>query len=170
MDKKLTPEYEFLRDLRTIAEQLVSRTTKMDERIREDLVMNSKLLEELKMNNRIFPYYLNYPQAAITAATAVRPVDPDVLAVAGAAGYDRIVVYHELNRLSPKCWVINDGGEQAGSILYAVATSNGIKWSGESEILEHESRAFSNVYEIRVRSPDITLNYRTTEYEPGYLA
>jgi len=170
MDKKLTPEYEFLRDLRKIAEQLASGTTKMDERLREELALKSKVLEELKLFNMNFPYYLNYPQAAITAATALRPTDPDVIAVAGVAGYDRIIVFHELNRLSPKCWVINDGGVQAGSILYAIATSDGIKWSGESEILEHESRAFFNVYEIRVRSPDITLNYRATEYEPGYLA
>lgn len=127
----------------------------------------SKVLEEFKIINRKFPYFINYPQTTVTVATAVRPVDPDVLAVGGAAGYDRIVIFHELNRLSPKCWVINDGTEQAAPILYAIATSDGIKWSGESEILDHEFRAFFNVHEIRVRSPLATTRYRTTEYEPG---
>lgn len=126
----------------------------------------SKVLEEFKIINRKFPYFINYPQTTVTVATATKPADPDVLTVGGAAGYDRIVIFHELHRLSPKCWVKNDGP----GILYAVATSDGIKWSGESEIMLNEFRAFFNVYEIRVRSPDATTRYRTSEYEFGFLA
>lgn len=135
--------------------------------LKANALLMSKVLEESKIINRKFPYFINYPQATVTVATAVRPTDPDVLAVGGAAGYDRISIFHELNRLSPKCWVINDGAEQAAPILYAIATSDGIKWSGESEILDHEFRAFFNVHEIRVRSPSNATRYRTTEYEPG---
>lgn len=139
--------------------------------LKANALLMQNILEDLKIINRKFPYFINYPQATVTVATPVRPADPDVIAVGGAAGYDRIVIFHELNRLSPKCWVMNDGdGAQGSPILYAVATSDGMKWSGESEILTHEFRAFFNVHEIRVRSPGATTRYRTTEYEPGFLA
>jgi len=138
--------------------------------LKANALLMSKVLEESKINTRKFPYFINYPQTTVTVATPVRPADPDVLAAGGAAGYDRIIIFHELNRLSPKCWVINDGVEQAAPILYAISTSDGIKWSGESEILSHEFRAFFNVHEIRVRSPSATTRYRTSEYEPGFLA
>ena len=138
--------------------------------LKANALLMQNLLEDFKINTRKFPYFINYPQTTVTVATPVRPADPDVLAVGGAAGYDRIIIFHELNRLSPKCWVINDGAEQAAPILYAVATSDGMKWSGESEILNHEFRAFFNVHEIRVRSPNAATRYRTSEYEPGFLA
>lgn len=132
--------------------------------------INESVLEKLKVLNKEFPYFLNYPQKAITIATPTKPQDPEVLAnsATGQTGYDRVVVFHELNRISPVCWVMNDGLSGAGT-LYAVSTSDGIKWSGESEILVREFRAFFNVHEIRVRSPAL-VNYRVSEYMPGYLA
>lgn len=140
--------------------------------LKANALLMQNILEDLKIINRKFPYFINYPQAAVTVATPLRPSDPDVLSTGVApGGYDRIVVFHELNRLSPKCWVMNDGdGAQGTPILYAISTSDGIKWSGESEILTHEFRAFFNVYEIRVRSPNAATRYRTSEYEPGFLA
>lgn len=136
--------------------------------LKANALLMQNILEDLKIINRKFPYFINYPQATITVATPVRPADPDVIAVGGAAGYDRIVIFHELNRISPKCWVTNDGdGAQGTPTLFAIATSDGIKWSGESEIFTNEFRAFFNVHEIRVRSPNAATRYRTTEYEPG---
>ena len=136
--------------------------------LRANALLIQKVLDDIKIINREFPYFINYPQATVTAATAARPADPDVIAAGGAAGYDRIVIFHELNRLSPKCWVTNDGdGAQGTPILYAIATSDGMKWSGESEIFTGEFRAFFNVHEIRVRLPGATTRYRATEYEPG---
>ncbi len=144
-------------DDKTIAEIL--------KEIRNNASLLSKVLNELRIINRAFPYFINYPQTSVTVATAAKPADPDVIAAGGAAGYDRVVIFHELNRLSPECFVMNDGP----GTLFAVATSDGIKWSGESEILLHEFRAFLNVHEIRVRSADATTKYRVSEYEPGFL-
>ena len=137
--------------------------------LKANALLMQNILEESKIINRKFPYFINYPRATVTIATPLKPSDPDVLATGVVpGGYDRIVVFHELNRLSPKCWIINDGDGAAGTpILYAISTSDGIKWSGESEILTHETRCFLNVYELRVRSPGATTVYRVTEYEPG---
>lgn len=109
---------------------------------------------------------INIAQTSVTIATSTKPQDPDVIANATAVpaqtGYDRIIIYNEVHRLSNKIWVINDGPDT----LFAVATADAIKWSGESDILPGESRGFFNAYELRVRSPTATTKYRVTEYEP----
>lgn len=137
----------------------------MSDELKEILKEIRELRREI---TRAFPLYLNYPQTAISVATATKPADPSVIAKGGAAGYDSVLVFEQMHRLSPKCWLINDGLEGVGT-LYAVSTSDGISWSGESEILVHEARAFLNVHELRVRSPTL-LSYRVTEYEPVFLA
>lgn len=104
-----------------------------------------------------------YTSITITVATPVRPGSPDILAAGGAAGYDRIAIYfEECPRTSDKVWVINDG---PGS-LFVITTYDYVKWSGEDEIKPGEARAFTTVYELRVRSPLATTTYRITEYEP----
>lgn len=108
---------------------------------------------------------INIGQTQVTAATPVKPSDPDVIVSAGQPGYDVISVFNEKKKLSNKIWVVNDGP----GILFAIASSNGERWTGESEILVKETRAFTQVYELRVRSPDATTKYRVTEYEPAHV-
>ncbi len=108
---------------------------------------------------------INIGQTQVTAATPVKPSDPDVIASAGQPGYDVISVFNEKKKLSNKIWVMNDGP----GILFAMASSNGERWTGESEILVKETRAFTQVYELRVRSPDAATKYRATEYEPAHI-
>ena len=103
-----------------------------------------------------------YPATTVTAATPIKPSDPDVLAVGGAAGYDPVLIFYNGQRISDKVWVINDG---PGS-LFVIASHNLIIWSGEDEIKPGEFRAFTSVYELRVRSPTAGTAYRITEYEP----
>ncbi len=132
---------------------------------------NQEILKQLQTINKDYPLFLNRAQTAITIATATKPQDPDVIAnaAAGQTGYDAITVYDDLHRLAPVIYLMNDGTGGAGT-LYAVSTSDGgIHWSGESEVLVHEFRAFYNVYEIRVRSPALVL-YRVSEYMPAFLA
>lgn len=108
---------------------------------------------------------INIGQTQVTAATPVKPSDPDVIASAGQPGYDVISVFNEKKKLSNKIWVINDGP----GVLFAIASSNGERWTGESEILVKETRALTQIYELRVRSPDATTKYRVTEYEPAHV-
>lgn len=106
---------------------------------------------------------INAARTTVTIATPTRPGNPDMLATAVLPGYDRVFVYLDGQRISRKIWLINDGP----GTLFAIASYNLVKWSGESEILVGETRAFFNVFELRVRSPDVSTRYRLTEYEPA---
>lgn len=129
-----------------------------------------KLKDILSMLVPPFPedIVINRAQTTVSISTPTKPQDPDVIAnaAAGQAGYDTISVFYEKKKLSNKVWVINDGP----GTLFAVATADGQKWSGESEIFPKEFRAFTTVYELRVRSPDASTKYRVMEYEPGHVA
>jgi len=103
-----------------------------------------------------------YPATTVTVATPIKPGNPDIIAAGGAAGYDRVQIFFNGQRISDKVWVINDGPAS----LFVIASYNLIKWGGEDEILPGEWRAFTTIYELRVRSPDGTTKYRVTEYEP----
>lgn len=103
-----------------------------------------------------------YPSTTVTVATPVKPGNPDIIATGGAAGYDRVLIFFNGQRISDKVWVICDG---PGS-LFVLASYDLIKWSGEDEIKPGEARAFTTAYELRVRSPISTTTYRLTEYEP----
>lgn len=107
---------------------------------------------------------INQPRRTLTIATPTRPDSPNIIADAanGITGYDRVLVFFDGQRISSKVWLVNDGP----GTLFAIASYNLIKWSGESEILLGETRAFTGIYELRVRSPDATTRYRVTEYEP----
>lgn len=103
-----------------------------------------------------------YPSMTVTIATPVKPGNPEIIATAGAAGYDRVFIFFNGQRVSDKVWLINDG---PGS-LFVIASYNLTKWSGEDEIKPGEFRAFTSVYELRLRSPTAGTTYRVTEYEP----
>ncbi len=110
---------------------------------------------------------INRAQATVSIATPIRPGNPDILAdaAAGQPGYDIIPVFNDKTKISTKIWVINDGP----GVLFAIASSDGSRFCGESEIMDKETRAFTQVYEIRVRSPNDATKYRVTEYEPGHV-
>lgn len=107
---------------------------------------------------------INQPRTAVTIATLTRPDSPNIIANAASSitGYDRVLVYFDGQRVAQKVWLINDGP----GTLFAIASYDLIKWSGESEILVGETRAFTSIYELRVRSPNATTRFRVTEYEP----
>ncbi|MDD3813313.1 MAG: hypothetical protein PHZ02_01595 [Desulfocapsaceae bacterium] len=109
---------------------------------------------------------VNYPQAVVTIATPTRPDSPDIIAnstvVPPITGYDRIAIYYDRHRMANSIWVTNDGGDT----LYVISSHNGINWCGESEIFPGESREFTAVYELRVRSPRACTMYRVTQYKP----
>jgi len=85
-----------------------------------------------------------------------------------ADGYQVEGIYTQLQRISPRVTVINDGT----STIYAITTFDGSNWSQESPILTGEARTLFNVWELRLRSPtagNLTLGtggiYRVTEYD-----
>ena len=103
-----------------------------------------------------------YPSTAVTVATPAKPGNPDIIATGGAAGYDRVLIFFNGQRISDKVWLINDG---PGS-LFVLTSYDLVKWSGEDEVKPGEFRAFTTAYELRVRSPLASTTYRLTEYEP----
>lgn len=108
---------------------------------------------------------VNYPQTTVTIATPARPDCPEIIANAalGIVGYDRVAVYYDRHRIANRVWVTNDGGDT----LFVITTHNSINWSGESQVFPGEFREYSDVYELRVRSPSACTMYRVTEYEPN---
>lgn len=128
-------------------------------------IISDGFLQIIRLVKKLHPpdtALINAAQTTVTIATPTRPGNPDVLATASQTGYDRVFVYFDGQRISSKIWVINDGP----GTLFVIASYNLIKWSGESEIFPGEFRAFFNVYELRVRSPNAATRYRLTEYEP----
>lgn len=107
-------------------------------------------------------------QTLVTVATPLRPEDPDVIAnaVAGTPGYDIISVFDEKKKLSNRIWVINDGP----GTLFVISSSDGERFTGEGDLMVHETRAFTHCFELRVRSPDALTKWRASEFEPGFLA
>jgi len=128
-------------------------------------IISDGFLQIIRIVNKLRPpddALINAPQTTVTIATPTKPESPEVLATAGQTGYDRVFVFLDGQRISSKIWVINDGP----GTLFVIASYNLVKWSGESEIFLGEYRAFFNVYELRVRSPNAATRYRLTEYEP----
>ncbi len=123
-----------------------------------------------------FKSYYNTNFTEILVATPNKPESPDALTINGSPGYQVHKINQTLMRNSPNLTVINDGT----STLYVVLSQDGKKWSqDENPLLPGELRIFYNVYEIRLRSPDMGFItgsdmsggvYRITEYDtkPAY--
>lgn len=110
---------------------------------------------------------LQITQTLVTIATTVRPQDADVIAniAAGQPGYDVISVFNEKKKLANKIWLINDGP----GTLFVIASGDGERFTGEGDLLKNESRAFTQVFELRVRSPNALTQWRLSEFEPGFM-
>lgn len=104
-------------------------------------------------------------QTQVTVATPTKPDSPDAIADAasGLPGYDIISVFNEKKKLSNRIWVIND----SPGTLFVISSSDGERFTGEGDILVHEWRAFTQCFELRVRSPDVLTKWRASEFEPG---
>jgi len=106
-------------------------------------------------------------QTLVTIATPIKPDSPDAIAnaVSGLTGYDIISIFNEKKKLSNRVWLINDGP----GTLFVISSSDGERFTGEGDLLVHETRAFTHCFELRVRSPDPLTKWRASEFEPGYL-
>lgn len=113
--------------------------------------------------------YYTSAQTAISVATPTKPSSPDVIAAGTTPGYQIESVYNQLQRISPKITVINDGT----SNLFVITTPDAITWSPETLIAPGETYTFFNVWEMHLRSP-VAGNlipvisggvYRVTEYD-----
>lgn len=112
---------------------------------------------------RRLPDVFDTGSLTITIVTATTPESPDTISNAGAAitGYDRLQINHLLSRNSPRLTVVNDGP----GTLYVITTDDGERWSQTEIIVQFgEYRVFNNVFELRIRSPQLT-SYRSTEGE-----
>lgn len=96
-----------------------------------------------------------------TIVTPTTPESPDTIATTTTPGYDRIQINHLLSRNSPRLTLINDGP----GTLYVLSSDDGERWSQTEIIVQFgEYRVFNNVFELRLRSPQLT-SYRATEGE-----
>ncbi len=132
-----------------------------------DTILINNILSEL---SRLTPppttdVPIQISQTQVTIATPVRPHDANVIAnaAAGQVGYDIISAFNEKKKLSNRIWLICDGP----GTLFVISSSDGKSFTGEGDLLPHEFRAFTQVYELRVRSPDGLTKWRATEFEPG---
>lgn len=99
----------------------------------------------------------------ITIVTGDTPVSPDTISnvATGVTGYDRLQINHILSRNSPRLTVVNDGP----GTLYVITSDDGERWSQTEIVVQFgEYRVFNNVFELRLRSPQLT-SYRVTEGE-----
>lgn len=129
------------------------------------LTVLKDILSVLRRSEPALGVPINIAQMQISTATALKPLDADVIAnaAAGQTGYDIIAVYNSVKRLSNAVFLINDGP----GILYFLMTPDGRNWSGEAEILKNEFKCITGCWEIRVRSPDASTKFRTSEFLPG---
>lgn len=132
-----------------------------------DTILINNILSEL---GRLTPppptdVPIQITQTQVTIATPTRPHDANVIAnaAAGQVGYDIINVFNEKKKLSNRIWLINDGP----GTLFVISSSNGERFTGEGDLLPHEFRGFTQVFELRIRSPDGLTRWRATEFEPG---
>lgn len=112
---------------------------------------------------RRLPDVFDTGSLTISIATATTPGSPDTISNAATAttGYDRVQVNHLLSRNSPRLTLVNDGPDT----IYVISSDDGEKWSQTEVVIQYgEYRVFNNVFELRLRSPQLS-SYRVTEGE-----
>lgn len=110
---------------------------------------------------RRLPDVFDTGSLTVIIATPTIPPSPETIATAAIPGYDRLQINHLLNRNSPRLTIINDGP----GILYVITSDDGERWSQTEIIVQFgEYRIFNNVFELRLRSPQLT-SFRATEGE-----
>ena len=110
---------------------------------------------------RRLPDVFDTGSLTVTIATATTPISPETIATAATTGYTRLQINHLLSRNSPRITLINDGP----GTLYVISSDDGERWSQTEIIVQYgEYRVFNNVFELRIRSPQLT-SFRATEGE-----
>lgn len=110
---------------------------------------------------RRLPDVFDTGSLTVIIATPTIPPSPETIATAAIPGYDRLQINHLLNRNSPRLTIINDGP----GTLYVITSDDGERWSQTEIIVQFgEYRIFNNVFELRLRSPQLT-SFRATEGE-----
>ena len=110
---------------------------------------------------RRLPDVFDTGSLTVSIITPNTPASPDTIATPTIVGYDRLQVNHLLSRNSPRLTVINDGP----GTLYIISSDDGERWSQTEVVVQYgEYRVFNNVFELRIRSPQLT-SYRVTEGE-----
>ena len=112
---------------------------------------------------RRLPDVFDTGSLTISIITAATPASPDTISDAAGAitGYDRLEVNHLLSRNSPRLTLVNDGP----GTLYVITSDDGERWSQTEVVVQFgEYRVFNNVFELRLRSPQLT-SFRATEGE-----
>ena len=112
---------------------------------------------------RRLPDVFDTGSLTISIVTTSTPASPDTISDAATAvtGYDRLQVNHLLSRNSPRLTLVNDGP----GTLYVITSDEGERWSQTEVVVQFgEYRVFNNVFELRLRSPQLT-SFRATEGE-----
>lgn len=107
----------------------------------------------------------NYYSVSNTVAVA-GPVDPQDF---DSPVYNIEKVWANLEHNAQKLYVLNDEPINGSNLFATVSHKSVIGFTTEMNIPPQEYLAYSNVYEIRLRSPKQGARYRITEYMPGIL-
>lgn len=87
-----------------------------------------------------------------TASTPTKPATADTITINTTPGYNAIEVNNRLQgRNAQKLWIVNDGPDN----LFVLTSNNGRSFSPEFLMISGEIRIISDVYEFRVRSPNL---------------
>lgn len=110
---------------------------------------------------RRLPDVFDTGSLTVTIITPATPISPDTIATTTTTGYDRLQLNHILSRNSPRLTLVNDGP----GTLYVISSDDGEVWSQTEVVVQYgEYRIFNNVFELRIRSPQLT-SFRATEGE-----
>lgn len=115
-----------------------------------------------KLSRHKFDNYYSITNT-IAAAGAVDPQDFD------SPVYNIEKVWANLEHNAQNLYILNDEPINGNNLFAIVSHKSVMDFTTEMTIPPQEYLAYSNVYEIRLRSPKQGARYRVTEYKPGIL-
>ena len=159
LDQDIIEEPIIGQDITTIA-NLLERSIAIQE---EQVILLNNMTKTLTNETPSGTYF---DSGSVTIDVASPDVlDADTIYSSGSPlipGYTQVLVHDIMRRNSNRLSIINDGP----GALYVRASDDGNKFSQiEIALLFGEARTFFNVYELRIRSPDATNQFRATEYD-----
>lgn len=153
--KEEIKEPQYLKDLSKYIKNLDSNMTLLASGLKT--FTDAKSWEAIQRGKIEVRRYANYydVHGTITTAAASDPHDFD------SAIYNVERIFESLERFSEIIYIANDGIDS----LYVIVSHGGrTRFSTEAIIYPGEIKCYFNVYEVRLRSPTLGLQYRVTEY------
>ncbi len=124
----------------------------------KSLELNPKEIKTKKTETSLNLIHHYDVSSSITSASGYSASKPES---ADSSAYTRHQIFVTTEKISDKVTVLNDGPGTLQVIVY----HNTNIFSDEFPLYEGEYKVYNGVYEIKVRSDTVGLNYRITDYE-----